>query len=174
MYFKISFLHDLMAKNPEERKRITGIQILSGFHCQISYKCPHREKCKYKNFISHNLSSSIKNWIYFHLNIKIPYTFYIQKFSTDLSGTSTCPFNMPREETCFRCKFCGPGERCENKERQKLWEEGRHKEYENPENPYACKLFERNDYFDCYNKITGDLDIDAFIDKGMENFKKEK
>lgn len=173
MYFKIFFDHNLRAKTEKERKKITGIIIKHGYYCLISYKCPNGKKCKYrKAFVFHNWSVRVHRFFQYHLKIKLPHLIYIGKFSTDLSGTITCPYKIPREENCYRCKYSGVGEDCENKERLKLWKEGKHKEYEIPENPYICKFFEKNDYFDCYNKKTGDIDYDSFIDIGMQNYNK--
>lgn len=158
MYFKIFFNHNLMAKTEKERKKITGIIIKHGYHCLIAYKCPNGNKCIYrKAFVFHNWSVKVHRFFQYYLKIKLPHLIYIGKFSTDLSGTITCPYGMPREENCWRCKYSGVEENCENKERQKLWKEGKHKEYEHPNNHYICKFFERDENFYNYNKVNGEI-----------------
>lgn len=158
MYLKISFSHNLMAKTKEERKKITGINIYHGFHCLIAYKCPYGNKCKYRKAnVFHNWSVSVHRFFQYHLKIKLPHLIYINKYSTDLSGTITCPHSMPREENCWRCKY-GLGEKCENEERNKLLTAKKWKETEHPTNKYICKFFERDDYFDYYNIKTGETD----------------
>lgn len=155
MYFKISFSKNLMAKTKEERNKITGINIYHGFYCLIAYKCPNGNKCKYRRAnVFHNFSVNVHRWFEYKLKIKLPHLIYINKYSTDLSGTITCPYGMPREESCWRCKY-GLGEKCGNEERNKLLNLKKWEETEHPTNKYICKFFERSEDFYNYDKVSG-------------------
>ena len=173
MYFKTYLLKNTKSKKDKNYGKIEGIQFTCGYHCMIAYRCPNGHKCKYrKGFKFHNFSVSIKNFFTYDLGINLPRFIYFNKFITDLSGTITCPFKMPREENCWRCKFAGAENKCTNKTRSKLISEGKFEETERDnKNSHVCKFFERSDYFYCFNKKTGDMDYDSYIETGMKNYK---
>lgn len=87
--FKIKFARNHFAKDPS---KITGINIITGYQCSNFY-CPYRPKCKYrKDSRLHNLIQST----YIHLEnrygISLFDKFYINKYTTDLTGSDKCPY----------------------------------------------------------------------------------
>lgn len=159
--FKISFDRDLFNKDPKKRNKITGIIITCGYHCNNSYGCKYGMKCKYrKGFRFHNWSVSVHRFFEYNLNIKLPHILYIQRKYTDLSGTTKCPFKQERKYTCFDCKYHGGFDEdmnglCANKEYIRLNKEGRRKEIDVPNQSY-CKLFEKSEWADKFDKNTGE------------------
>ena len=154
---KIFFSHDLMNKDPEKRKKITGIIFEFGYNCQYSCWCPYGAKCKYRgSYRFHNACVRIETFFQYRLRWKwfrIP--FYIQSHSSDLSGTTKCPKGVARHKTCHMCKYSAGYRDCSNTERTKLIREGRHRELDCEER-CCCKLFEPVDWFEEYDHRTGD------------------
>ena len=91
------------------------------------------------------------------LHIKVP--IYIVKCTTDLSGTTTCPFKIPRQYSCFDCTFqAGFDDNmegiCGNEEYIKQNKEGRFHEHYVAGKPY-CKFFQKDIDADRYDNKTG-------------------
>lgn len=155
---KIFFTHDILNRDPEKRKKITGIMILHGYHCMNSCYCDCALKCKYrKGYKFHNWSVAVHRFFEYKLHIKLPHFLYINKKSTDLSGTTKCPFKKERMYSCYDCKYQhGMDEYmhglCNNKQYGNAsYEESRH-----PTNPCVCKFFEKNEYADNWDRNTGE------------------
>lgn len=163
--FKISFIHDLCNTDPEKRKKITGIQITHGYHCSQSYCCDCGKKCKYrKGFKFHNWSVKVHRFFQWHLHIKLPHLLYINKKYTDLSGTTKCPFKKERKYHCIDCKYHDGYDEymnglCGNKEYRRLGREGKGGELY-VQGQHYCKLFEKNEWADKWDKNTGETIYD--------------
>lgn len=155
--FKIICTRDILADTPEERNKINGICIMHGYHCYQTY-CDHHYKCKYsKTSLMSKFLRKIRMFFQNKLHIKIP--IYITKCSTDLSGTTTCPFKVSRQYSCYNCTFqAGLDENyeglCGNTEYIKQNREGRSHEHYVHGKPY-CKFFQKDKYADHYDKKTG-------------------
>lgn len=87
------------------------IRIQTGLECGDRLKCSYREKCKkYANrsYILHNMKVDIRDFFEYRLHIKLPHIpIYVEKKYARLSGTKSCPFNLPRNYTCYDCKWIG-------------------------------------------------------------------
>lgn len=159
--FKVSLSRDLFNKDPEKRNKITGIRITHGYQCSSACCCDCASKCKYrKGFKFHNWSVGVHRFFEYKLHIKLPHWLYINKHWTDLSGTTKCPFKKERRYSCHNCKYQAGYDIdckgiCGNKERYRLIEEGRGMELY-IQGQYHCKLFEKNEWADKYNKDTGE------------------
>ena len=158
--FKIFFSRNVMGDTPQERKKITGIHIRYGYYCNC-FDCEHRHKCKYRKSCKfHNWSVNVHRFFEYKLHIKLPNWLYIDKLFTDLSGTTTCPFNMPRQYACYVCKYqAGYDEYmkglCSNKDYiNSTWSES------HIDGSSHCKFFEKNDWADKYDKKTGEVIFD--------------
>lgn len=153
--FKIQFTHDIMNKDPEKRKKITGIHVIHGYHCLDSCWCDCGHKCKYrKGFKFHNFSVAVHRFFEYRLHIELPHLFYIGKCITNLSGTAKCPFHKSRRYTCFDCKYQYGDRNCSNeKYHNASWKESR------PDDPEwsngKCKFFEKNEWADDWDRKTG-------------------
>ena len=164
--FKISFDRDLLNNDPKKRNKITGLIITCGYHCSNSFRCKCGSKCKYrKGFTFHNWSVGVHRFFEYRLHIKLPHLLYIQRQYTDLSGTTKCPFQMERIYTCFDCKYHAGFDEymkgiCGNKERHRLVEERKWEELDVPDVPYRCKLFEKREWADKFDKNTGETLFD--------------
>ena len=131
--------------------------IQCGYQCNNLY-CKNRSKCKYRKSFNklHNFYIRIRNFFKYRLHIKLPWLIYLDKKHTDLSGTTTCPFKMPRNYSCNVCEYqAGYDEHmkgiCGNKDYiNSTWEES-HLD----ESPY-CRFFEKNEWADRYDKKTGE------------------
>lgn len=159
--FKIFFSRNLMGDTPRERNKITGIHIRYSYQCTC-FDCEHFRKCKYRKSCKfHNWSVGVHRFFEYKLHIKLPHWLYIDKLFTDLSGTTTCPFNMPRQYTCHVCKYqAGYDEHmkglCNNEDYiNSTWSESHI-----DGSPY-CKFFEKDDWADKYDKKTGEVIFDS-------------
>lgn len=159
---KISFSRDLLGPIDENGKyKIDGILIEHGRDCWESCWCKYGAKCKYRSkYRFHNMCACINRFFQYRLGwrwFRIP--IYIQSHSSDMSGTTLCPHHMPRVKTCWSCTYsCGDRE-CRNKLRNKLIREGKFEELECGESR-RCKLFEPDDWFERYDRKTGDVLFD--------------
>lgn len=155
---KIWFSRDLMNNDPEKRNKITGLIIEVGRKCRYSCWCPHGAKCKYRgSYKFHNACVAISTFFKYRLGWKwfrIP--FYIQAHDSDLSGTTLCPKHVARHKDCHMCKYSAGFRDCNNEDRIKLIREGRYRELDCEER-CCCKLFEPCEWFDDYDKRTGDI-----------------
>lgn len=155
---KAFFHRDLMNRDPEKRNKILGVIFEFGYHCTYSCWCPYGSKCKYKcRYRFHNACVAIQSFFHYRLRwkwFKIP--FYIQAHSSDLSGTTKCPNNIPRHKDCYRCKYSAGIRECSNKQRHQMLKEGKFRELE-CEEACCCSLFEPEDWFDEYDRKTGDI-----------------
>lgn len=155
---KAWFQHDLMAKNPEDQKKIKGLIIEHGYNCLESCWCDHGNSCPHRStYRYHNWCCKVQTFFRYKMGWKgftIP--IYFQRHSSDLSGTDRCPYHMPRVKTCWKCKFAYGGQDCTNKERLKLIREGRVNETELPGQRRICKFFEPDEWFEKYDRHTGD------------------
>lgn len=160
--FKIHFMHNMMGETPEERNKITGICIICGYECWDNQYCDCANKCKYKpRFTFHNWSVAVRRFFERKLHIKLPCWLYINKQHTYLSGTTKCPYHKERIYTCGHCKYqAGYDENleglCGNEERLRLGREGRMAEISDY-GKGRCKLFEKADWADKYDKKTGEI-----------------
>lgn len=143
--------------------KIKGITITHGYYCRKAYCCNCGKKCKYrKNFTYHNFSVSVHRFFEYRLHIKLPHLLYIHKFSTDLSGTTRCPFGKSRAYSCHDCVHCG-GELlrdCFHPERSKMSLEEIKKTSEVDDKDWGnlrCTLFEKTSWADNYDKDTGKM-----------------
>lgn len=158
---KIFFTHDILNRDPEKRKKITGIMILHGYHCMNSCYCDCASKCKYrKGYKFHNWSVAVRRFFEYKLHIKLPHLLYINKKSTDLSGTTKCPFKKERMYSCHNCKYHSGFDEymkglCGNQERNRLNKEGKWREHYLP-GELRCKFFEKNEYADNWDRNTGE------------------
>lgn len=155
---KIFFTHDITNRDPEKRKRITGIMIMHGYQCGSSCYCNCASKCKYrKGYKFHNWSVAIHRFFEYRLHIKLPHFLYINKKWTDLSGTTKCPFKKERMYTCYDCKYQNGMDEymnglCGNKQYHNAsYEESRH-----PTNSQICRFFEKSEWADRWDKNTGE------------------
>lgn len=160
--FKIQFIHNMMGKTPEERKKITGINIIHGYNCADYYYCDCANKCKYKpKYTFHNWDVAVHRFFEQKLHIKLPHWLYVERWRANLSGTTTCPFNQPRIYTCYQCKYQAGYDSdlngiCGNEERNRLNREGKGSEI-SEFGKGRCKLFEKADWADKYDKETGEM-----------------
>lgn len=160
---KIFFSRDLMGERKKNGKfKIDGIIIEHGYDCLEACWCKHGYGCKYRGkYGFHNACVRIQTffqyrlgWKWFHIPI------YIQSHSSDLSGTTLCPCHMPRRKTCWHCIYNrGYDRSCGNEEYIRLTKEGRFKELE-CEDHGRCTLFEPDEWFDRYDRKTGDTIFD--------------
>lgn len=157
---KIFFSRDFMGERKENGKfKITGIVVEHGYDCLESCWCKYGSKCKYRGkYRFHNICVSINTFFRYRLGwkwFKIP--FYFQSHSSRLSGTTLCPYHIPRRKTCWYCTYHrGYDQPCGNKTRNKLIHEGKFKELE-CEGHDCCILFEPDEWFDRYDRKTGDI-----------------
>ena len=159
---KVFFSRDYMGKRKENGKfHIRGIIIEHGYHCTNSCWCEHGATCKYRgSWKFHNACVSITRFFHYKLGWKwfhIP--FYFQSHSSNLSGTTTCPHQMPRKKDCWHCEYSAGERSCRNAERIQLIREGRYKETE-CEEKCCCKFFLPDEWFYKYDKKTGDTIIE--------------
>lgn len=155
---KVFFSRDLMGERKKNGKfKIDGIIVEHGYDCLNSCWCKHGAECKYRGrYRFHNACVAIQRFFQYRLGWKwfrIP--FYFQTHSSDLSGTIRCPHHMPRRKDCWHCVYSCGDRNCRNKERAELIREGRFKELDCEER-CRCKLFEPDEWFDKYDRKTGD------------------
>jgi len=160
-YFNAFFQHDLMNKDPEKRKKIKGIIFETGYCCKHDYECPHGRDCKYRaRYKYHNWSVNVRNWIYHKTGIDIKFPWYFQRHRVDFSGTTMCPYKMPRMYNCYQCKHLGNvpqaefGIGCTNDDYiHSSWED-----CHDEDTPHGrCKFFEVDPYYENYDRKTGEL-----------------
>lgn len=102
---KFSFYRDLTNPDPEKRKKIKGLIITIGRRCLSSCYCNKASKCRYKR--GHKFNNAIvrfRNFIYRKFKINLPHIIFIGPHDVDLSGTTKCPYHMPRRYTCWDCQ----------------------------------------------------------------------
>lgn len=162
--FKIIPNLDFMNKDPEKRKKIKGFIVECGYSCHISFWCPNGSKCKYKStYRWHNFSVNFSRFLYRHFNINFHLPIYFQRHRVDLSGTTKCPYQMPRLYTCWDCEYhdgCIDG-RCLNEMHAEMIKQGRQSEILYPRDDVIhrkmCKLFKHNEWCQNYDKNTGEI-----------------
>lgn len=155
---KIFFSRNYRAEvKPNGKYPITGIIFEAGYDCTHSCWCKNGKDCKYRRkYRFHNLVVSLQTFFQYKLGWKwfrVP--FYFQSHSSNLSGTIRCPHHMPRNKDCWHCTYSCSDRNCRNEERIKLIQEGRFRELD-CEDKCCCKLFEPDEWFDRYDKNTGD------------------
>jgi len=157
--FEIFFDRDIMNNDPKKRNRIKGIVIRHDYYCYSSCWCDCRDKCKYSKggFRFHNFSVAVHRFFEYRLHIKLPYLLHISKLHTDLSGTTTCPFNKTRRYTCWDCEYSDGNidGMCLNEERNNT--PIKERECNDPVwgNHGKCKFFEKTEWTDDWDEETG-------------------
>lgn len=160
--FRIIVRHDILNKDPKERKKIKGFIVECGYNCQSSCWCPHGMMCKHRaKYRWNNFSVSVSNFLYRKFHIDFHFPIYFQKHSVDLSGTTKCPHQIPRLYTCYDCEYSRGDRVCGNKVHNEMAKQGRASEIKYPYDDYAhrrmCKLFKPNPYCNKYDKNTGEF-----------------
>lgn len=160
--FKINWMHDWMNKDPEKRKKVTGLIITCGYSCRDSCWCDCFPKCKYRSrYKLHNLSVRVRTFFQYRLGIKLPYFLHLQRESRSLSGTEMCPYHKSRYYTCWDCEYCVGRGNCTNKQyRESTWKEAH--DFDDPDWHHTgrCKFFEKHEYADNWDKKNGERKYD--------------
>lgn len=148
--FKISF------SKPHQITITHGYNCIDVFNCDCGYKCKYRS-----NYNFHNWRVRVHRFFEYRLHIKLPYFLYISRESARLSGTTKCPFKIPRKYTCSDCKYHDGYDEdlnglCNNEEYISLNKEGRAMEHY-IEGEEHCKFFDKNEWADKYDKNTGEI-----------------
>lgn len=162
--FRIIPYRDRMNKDPNKRKKIKWFIVESGYRCRKSYSCPHGSKCKYHSkYTWHNFSVNVSRFIYRKFHVEFHFPIYFQKHGSDLSGTTRCPYEMPRMYDCYDCEYSRGYRECGNEVRHDMIKDGKYSEIQSPSDDYTysivCKLFKPNDYCQKYDKKTGEIII---------------
>lgn len=150
---KFSFYRDLMNPDPEKRKKIKGLIITIGRRCLSSCYCNKASKCRYKR--GHKFNNAIVNFrriIRIKFGIDLPQIIFIGPHDVDLSGTTKCPYHMPRRYTCWDCQNAYGMDNCRIpfRERKPVTEEA---------NPWACGIcgsYVPNQWAGSWDRKTGE------------------
>lgn len=150
---KFSFYRDLMNPDPEKRKKIKGLIITIGRRCLSSCYCNKASKCRYKK--GHKFNNAIvrfRNFIYRKFKINLPQIIFIGPHDVDLSGTTKCPYHMPRRYTCWDCQNAYGMDNCRIpfRDRKPLIEET------DGFSSQICGSYVPNQWADSWNRKTGE------------------
>lgn len=116
--------------------------------CGDATVCPNRHKCKYgkkHNYWFSNLCVSVRNAFKRNFNIDLPESpFIVANRWECFSGTKKCPHSMPKNYTCYDCKYLGwyDFDECNCKERYNVPFSDTVYRDENWGNQMRCKFFE--------------------------------
>lgn len=158
--FKIRFYRGMDINDLTKKGKIKGIDIKYSTHCSF-YECDCRSKCKYRKASSiHRILVNFRIWLSNNINInKLPNILFIDKPFRDLSGTTRCPFNVPRRYHCNDCIYSDYDDMCEGictcDERIKLIKARKFEEIRSSDKYTPCKFFTKNEFADNYDKETG-------------------
>lgn len=153
--FKISLTKDI------NTQKTTGIIITHGYICSCYYHCDKGVKCKYrsKGYKFHNWSVGVHRFFSRYLHIELPYWLHINKQWSNLSGTTKCPYNKSRYYSCWDCTYNG-GEidgSCFNEDYTSSSFDDTRADDPDWGSHGRCKLFDKNDWCDKYDKNTGEF-----------------
>lgn len=157
--FKIYALRNFREEDPKKRKKIIAISLVCGYRCNEASWCPNGADCKYLRKNSHvwnNFLVELRRISRIKLKKEIHIPIYFKRHSTNLSGTTKCPYHMDRVFTCMDCMYSADIN-CINKERLELIAKGRGNEIFDPGMTRKCKLFKINEWSGNYDKRTGDI-----------------
>lgn len=149
---KIHFVRDFTNPDPQKRKKIKSLQIAIGRRCQVSCWCNKANKCRYGRggYKFHNALIEFRCWVHRKLHIELPSLVYFCKWDVDLSGTTKCPYKMPRRYTCWDCKQAYGMENC-----RISWD--KRKPCEDIEWPNShCGSYEPDEFADSWDRKTGE------------------
>lgn len=161
MYFRVHLYRDVGNSDPVKARKVRGIVFNCGYKCRHCF-CEYYGKCKYNKidiwYKIYRLKCDIRHWIFVKFGIDIKTRIFIHRYYTDLSGTITCPHNIPRRYSCYDCEYCGGDRYCLNKERSRIIREGDYKDTEDENG--RCKFLTVSEYFKYYDIKTGEIDWD--------------